>query len=99
MWGKPTYEGGKSCYDASMMKSVGSVDCFVLDDGDPMVRLSVNEHFHELEPVERVRFLIAVSQIAFMAASEIGSDNPDDMEEIVEMMQSISVEPIKQKLN
>lgn len=89
----------KSCYAAAMMKSVGSVEFFELDDGDPMVRLMVNDDFHALDPVDRVRFLMAISQVAFMAASEIGAENPDDMEDILEMMQSMSLEPTKHPLN
>jgi hypothetical protein len=42
---------------------------------------------------------MAISQVAFMAASEIGADNPDDMEDILEMMQSMSLEPTKYPLN
>lgn len=99
MWGKPPVEGNKSCYSAGMMKSVGTVEFFELDDGDPLVRLMVNEDFHALDPVERVRFLMAISQVAFLAASEIGSQNPDDLEDIVEMMQSLSLEPVKSQLN
>jgi hypothetical protein len=99
MWGKPPYEASKSCYPDPMMKSVGSVEFFALDDGDPMVRLMVNDDFHALDPVDRVRFLMAISQVAFMAASEIGAENPDDMEDILEMMQSMSLEPTKYPLN
>lgn len=99
MWGKPPVDDRKSCYSGGMMKSVGTVELFELDDGDPMVRLMVNEDFHALDPVERVRFLIAVSHVAFLAASEVGSQNPDDIDEIVEMMQSVSLEPVKSKLN
>ena len=99
MWGKPPFEATKSWYDAPMMKSVGSIDCFVLGDGDQMVRLTVNEDFHALDPIDRVRFLVAISQVAFTAASEIGSDHPDDLDEIMEMMQSIELEPVKPQLN
>jgi hypothetical protein len=99
MWGKPPVEGGKSCYNIGMMKSVGSIDCFVLGDGDQMVRLTVNEDFHALDPIDRVRFLVAISQVAFTAASEIGSDHPEDLDEIMEMMQSIELEPVKPQLN
>jgi hypothetical protein len=42
---------------------------------------------------------MAISQVAFMAASEIGAENPDDMEDILEMMQSMSLEPTKHPLN
>jgi len=99
MWGKPPVADSKSCYATAMMKSVGSVEFFELDDGDPMVRLMVNDDFHALDPVDRVRFLMAISQVAFMAASEIGAENPDDMEDILEMMQSMSLEPTKHPLN
>lgn len=99
MWGKPPVEADKSCYVASMMKSVGSVEFFALDDGDPLVRLMVNDDFHALTAVDRVRFLMAISHVAFMAASQIGQENPEDMDDIVDMMQSLSLEPVKSKLN
>lgn len=99
MWGKPPFEDAKSCYVMGMMKSVGSVEFFALEDGDPLVRLMVNEDFHALDAVDRVRFLMAISQVAFLAASEIGSQNPDDLDDIMEMMQSLSLEPVKSKLN
>lgn len=99
MWGKPPYEANKSWYAAPMMKSVGSVEFFALDDGDPLVRLMVNDDFHALDPVDRVRFLVAISQVAFLAASEIGSQNPDDLDDIMDMMQSMSLEPVKSQLN
>lgn len=99
MWGKPPVVDGKSCYVAGMMKSVGSVEFFALEDGDPLVRLMVNDDFHALDPVDRVRFLMAISQVAFLAASEIGSQHPEDIQDIVEMMASVSLEPVKSKLN
>jgi hypothetical protein len=99
MWGKPPYEASKSCYAVPMMKSVGSVEFFALDDGDPLVRLMVNDDFHALTAVDRVRFLMAISHVAFLAASQIGQENPDEMEEILEMMQSLSLEPVSSKLN
>lgn len=99
MWGKPPFEATKSWYAAPMMKSVGSVEFFALDDGDPLVRLMVNDDFHALSAVDRVRFLMAISHVAFLAASQIGQENPDDMEDIVEMMETMSLEPVKSKLN
>jgi len=99
MWGKPPVDSSKSCYPAPMMKSVGSVEFFALDDGDPLVRLMVNDDFHALTAVDRVRFLMAISHVAFLAASQIGQENPDEMEEILEMMQSLSLEPVSNKLN
>lgn len=82
-----------------MMVPIGSIDFFLLEDGDPMVRLVVEAAFHDMPPVERVRFLVAISQVAFLASQEVAQQNPDDAEEITEMMQSVSIEPFNSMLN
>lgn len=82
-----------------MIRSVGTIEFFDIEDSDPMVRLMVEDMFHDLSPIEQVRFLIAASQVAFAAASTIADQNPEYTDEIAEMMQSIELEPTNRQLN
>ena len=63
------------------------------------VRISAADAFLDLTSVERVALLVASIQLCGAAISAIITDNPDDEEDIKELLNVLSIHPEDQALN
>lgn len=73
--------------------SMGSIE-FWDTNGTPHIGLAVGQAFHDLQPVEKARFLVAAIGIANAALNQImedidDEDEQDDLQEMIETMELV----------
>jgi hypothetical protein len=74
-----------------MAEPVARIDMFRFHDGDPGVRLSADQSFMDLDPVDRCTLLAAVMHLCTMSISAICADHPDSEDEIRERVEGLSI--------
>lgn len=89
---------GFSWYDRGM-KIVAIVEMLINDKGQPGVRITADNEFNDLYPIERVGLLVAAVQLCGAAISAIVAENPDDESDIRELLDTVSIYPEDQALN
>lgn len=82
-----------------MSAALARIDMMQLLNGEPGVKLTVEKAFMDLDPVDRCTLLAAAVDLCEMAISAICTDNPDRLDEIMERLAAMSIEPSLQRLN
>lgn len=82
-----------------MANSLATIDLVHVFDGNPGVKLNSTPEFDKLEPLEKVKFISAVSQLCAMAVSAICADNPDMEDEIIDLFTQVQLVPTVDRIN
>jgi hypothetical protein len=78
---------------------LATVELLLNDSNQPGVRIAAQDEFLDMTPIERVGLLVAAVQLCGAAISAIAADNPDDQDEIRDILESVSIHPEDQALN
>jgi hypothetical protein len=78
---------------------IGSIEFYENGNRPSLIKISLTPQFRGMDPVEQAKYLIAASQIASLAVGQIVDENEDAEEEILELLESVSLEAYKQFLD
>lgn len=81
------------------MEQVAVIELYDTPENEPLIRLMCGEQFQNLPALEQVKMFMAASRIALMAAHEVMADNPDERDDIEEMMAFLTIERTDSQLN
>lgn len=75
------------------MQEVAVIRMMMMPDGSPGVQLKAEDGFMDLEPIDRATLLNAALHLCVAAINAIADDNPDEADEIMDRLESMSIHP------